>query len=60
MIRMLIIVCISILSLSKWAIYRLSFMAVLLYYGEKGLELPSHSIIQEYRLKVAKKLFRME
>ena len=55
-VTMLLMVCIIIWLVSKWLIYKLSLMAILLYYGEKGLELPSYSIIQEYRLKAAKKL----
>lgn len=52
-----VMACLLILALSKWAVYKISFMAVLLYCGEKGLELPSESTIREYSLKVAKKLF---
>lgn len=42
--------------ISKWMVYRLSFMAVLLYYGERGMDLPSMEVIQKYRLRVVKKM----
>lgn len=51
-----IMACLLILALSKWAVYKISFMAVLLYYGEKGVDFPTDSIIQEYQLKVVKKM----
>lgn len=52
----LIMAIMLILALSKWVVYKLSFMAVLLYYGEQGEDLPAESVIQKYRVKVVKKL----
>ncbi len=52
----LIMVIMLILALSKWVIYKLSLMAVLLYYAEQGEDFPAERIIQEYRVKVVKKL----
>lgn len=39
----------------KWMMCRLSIAALLLYYVECGLEMPSHDTIQEYRTKVVEK-----
>ncbi|MGM9915867.1 hypothetical protein [Anaerotignum sp.] len=41
---------------SKWAIYRLSVMAILLYFAELRMELPDAQTIQKYRIKVVKKI----
>lgn len=60
MVGMLIMICILILSLFKWAIYRLNLMAVLLYYEEKGIELSSYSIMQEYSLKAVRKTLEIK
>ncbi len=51
-----LLVIILIISISKWIVYRLSFMGVLLYYTECGQELPDHSTIQKYQIKAALKL----
>lgn len=59
-IKFLILVGLLVLASSKWTIYRLSAMAILQYYGELGLELPSLDTIQKYRIKVAKKEFGLE
>ena len=40
----------------KWLMWRASFMAVLLYYGECGQELPDPEMIQKYLKKVALKM----
>ena len=53
---MWIVICALMISLIKWIIYKISFMAVLLYYGEKGIEMPAVGVIQEYQLKVVKRL----
>ena len=45
-----------VVAISKWIVYRLSFMAVLLYYAECGQEMPDHNTIQKYQTKVALKL----
>lgn len=51
-----LLVIILIISISKWIVYRLSFMGVLLYYAECGQELPDNSTIQKYQIKVALEL----
>ncbi len=51
-----VMACLLLLAISKCAVYKISFMAVLLYYGEKGVDFPTNSTIQEYRLKVVKKI----
>lgn len=56
MVVITIMACLLILSLSKWVIYKLSFMSVLMYYGEREMELPTKDIIQEYQLKVVRKM----
>lgn len=45
-----------VVAISKWIVYRLSFMAVLLYYAECGQEIPDNSTIQKYQTKAALKL----
>lgn len=40
----------------EMALWRASFMAVLLYYGECGQELPDPEMIQKYLKKVALKM----
>lgn len=42
-------------ALSKWAIYRLSVLAILLYCAERGVDLPDAETIQKYRMKVVTK-----
>lgn len=49
------LIAILLIALSKWAIYRLSVVAILLYYAEHGVELPSTEIIQKYRMKTVTK-----
>lgn len=44
-----------VLAITKWIMWRLNFLAVLLYFAECGQELPDASKIQEYSLKAAKK-----
>lgn len=51
-----ILIIALVVAISKWIVYRLSFMAVLLYYGECGQELPDVKVIEEYRTKAALKL----
>ena len=48
------------LAVTKWIMWRLTCLAVLLYCAECGLELPDASKIQEYRMKVAKKLLGLK
>lgn len=42
-------------AITKWFMWRLSFMAVLLYYADCGMELPDAKIIQKYQVKVVEK-----
>lgn len=51
----ILLVAMLLLSVTKWFMWRLYFTAVLLYYAECGVELPSTNKIQEYSMKVAKK-----
>ena len=44
-----------LIAVSKWVVYRLSTMAILLYFAELGQELPSKQTIQKYQEKVIKK-----
>ena len=44
-----------LIAVSKWIVWRISFMAVLLYYGERGQELPTAETIQKYQTKAALK-----
>lgn len=56
MVAMLIMACLLIVALSKWAVYKISLMAVLLYYGEKGMGFPTGTIMKEYQIKVVKRM----
>lgn len=51
-----ILIITLVIAISKWLIYRLSLMAILLYYAERGQELPNQSTIRQYQMKVLKKL----
>lgn len=51
-----ILILLLAIAVLKWIIYRISFMAVLLYYGECGQELPDTDTIRKYQVKVALKL----
>ena len=51
-----ILIITLVIAISKWLIYRLSLMAILLYYAERGQEFPNQSTIQQYQRKVLKKL----
>ena len=51
----ILLVAALLLSVAKWLMWRLYFTAVLLYYAESGIELPSTEKIQEYSMKAAKK-----
>ena len=46
-----ILVIALVIAISKWIVYRLSVMAVLLYYAECGQEIPDNSTIQKYQTK---------
>ena len=39
-------------AVSKWFIYRLGVLAILLYYAESGLKLPDQDTIRKYQTKV--------
>ncbi len=47
-------------AVSKWMTYKLSVLAILLYYADCGIELPDTNTIQKYRLKVAMKFFHIK
>lgn len=38
-----------LIAVSKWIVWRISFMAALLYYGEHGQEFPDPGVIQKYQ-----------
>ena len=50
-----ILVIALVIAISKWIVYRLSVMAVLLYYGKRGQELLTAETIQKYQTKAALK-----
>lgn len=56
----IVLIVLLLFAISKWIIYRLSVMAILLYYEENGVDLPEAEIIQEYRMKVATKLLHIK
>lgn len=45
-----------VVAASKWFIYRLGVLAILLYYAESGLELPDQDTIRKYQTKVLLKM----
>lgn len=47
-------------AVSKWIMWRISFLAVLLYFAECGTELPDARKIQEYQTKVIQKYFTVK
>lgn len=49
-----------LIAVSKWIVWRISFMAVLLYYGECGRELPTAETIRKYQTKAALKSFGLK
>ena len=49
-----------LIAVSKWIVWRISFMAVLLYYGECGQELPTAETIRKYQTKAALKSFGLK
>lgn len=58
-----VIILLSILllyAILKWMIYKISTMAVLLYFAEHGQELPSIQTLQRYQKKIVKKIFHIE
>ena len=44
----------------KWAMWRISFLAVLLYYAECGADLPDAGTIKQYQTKVLEKYLKIE
>lgn len=50
-----ILIIALLIAVSKWIVWRISFMAALLYYGEHGQELPDPGVIQKYQTKVVLK-----
>ena len=55
-----ILVIALLFAVSKWIIWRLSFMAVLLYYGERGQELPDPEVMQKYQTEAALRLLKLK
>lgn len=51
-IAIAILVAVLLLALAKWFMWRLYFMAVLLYFAESGQELPETETIRKYLMKV--------
>ena len=54
----IIIVLLLLWVTHKWIYYKLTVMAIFLYYTESGMELPSNDMIQKYRIKIATKSLR--
>ncbi|MDO4326286.1 MAG: hypothetical protein Q4E24_09700 [bacterium] len=50
-----LLVMMLFVAITKWIMWRLYFLAVLLYYAECGIELPDTKKIREYSMKAAKK-----
>lgn len=50
-----VLVIALLFAVSKWIIWRLSFMAVLYYYGERGQEFPNDEDIRRCQTEVALK-----
>lgn len=59
MVAVLLIVML-IWSIAKWLMWRISFMAVLLYYAECGQELPDTRAIKQYQEKVVEKYLNIK
>lgn len=47
-------------AITKWIFWRISFMAVLLYYAECGQELPDTKAIKQYQAKVVEKYLNIK
>lgn len=47
-------------AIAKWLMWRISFMAVLLYYAECGQELPDTKAIKQYQAKVVEKYLNIK
>lgn len=52
---LIILVLLLIYAISKWIMWRIYLHAVLLYYAERGIELPDTNEIREYSMKVIQK-----
>lgn len=50
-----VLVIVSAWAVTKWIMWKLNFIAVLLYFAECGQKLPDANKIREYSLKAAKK-----
>jgi len=59
-IAVILLVGLFLYAASKWAIYKLSVMAILLYFAERGVDIPDVNTIQKYRMIVVKKLFHIK
>ena len=47
-------------AITKWIFWRISFLAILLYFAECGMDLPDAKKIQEYQTKVLQKYFTVK
>lgn len=56
----ILLLVLLLISISKWQIYKISTMAILLYFAELGQELPDAQMIQKYRKKVIKRMLHIK
>lgn len=59
MVTALLIIAL-IWSIAKWLMWKISFMAVLLYYAECGQELPDVRAIKQYQTKAVEKYLNIK
>lgn len=59
-IAIMILAWLLLIAVSKWVVYKISIMAILLYFAELGYELPDKYMIQKYRDKVLKKMLHVK
>lgn len=52
----IVLIAALVIAAAKWFIYRVSLLAVLLYFAECGQELPDQETIRKYQAKVIVKL----
>ena len=52
----IVLIAAFVIAAAKWFIYRVSLLAVLLYFAECGQELPDQETIRKYQAKVIVKL----
>ncbi len=54
-----LLVIITVYAVLKAVSYKISVSAILLYYSECGVDLPSDEAIQKYTMKAVKKMFHI-